>query len=120
PLGKYAGLGGRGLTSCLVADEVDPLCHALGAGNKLVFAPGLLSATPATTSSRLSVGCKSPLTGGIKESNAGGQGAATMAKLGYAAIILEGRTPGTDLWKIIIGKSGVSFEKCNELRGLGN
>jgi aldehyde:ferredoxin oxidoreductase len=120
PIGKYAGLGGRGLTSCLVADEVDPLCAPLGAANKLVFAPGLLSATPATTSSRLSVGCKSPLTGGIKESNAGGQPATVLAKLNYAAIILEGRTPGTDLWKIIIGADGVSFEKCNELRGLGN
>jgi aldehyde:ferredoxin oxidoreductase len=119
-IGKYAGLGGRGLTSCLVSDEVDPLCAPLGAYNKLVFAPGLLSATPATTSSRLSVGCKSPLTGGIKESNAGGQAAAVLAKLNYAAIILEGRTPGTDLWKIIIGADGVSFEKCNELRGLGN
>ncbi|MFA7280579.1 MAG: aldehyde ferredoxin oxidoreductase C-terminal domain-containing protein [Sterolibacterium sp.] len=120
PIGKYAGLGGRGLTSCLVADEVDPLCAPLGAANKLVFAPGLLSATPATTSSRLSAGCKSPLTGGIKESNAGGQPATILAKLNYAAIILEGRTPGTDLWKIIIGADGVSFEKCNELRGLGN
>ena len=119
-IGKYAGLGGRGLTSCIVADEVDPLCAPLGAANKLVFAPGLLSATPATTSSRLSVGCKSPLTGGIKESNAGGQPATVLAKLNYAAIILEGRTPGTDLWKIIIGADGVSFEKCNELRGLGN
>jgi aldehyde:ferredoxin oxidoreductase len=120
PLGKYAGLGGRGLTSCLVADEVDPMCNALGAANKLVFAPGLLSGTPATTSSRISVGCKSPLTGGIKESNAGGQGAAAMAKLGYAAMILENRTPGTDLWKIILSREGVAFEKCNELRGLGN
>jgi aldehyde:ferredoxin oxidoreductase len=119
-IGKYAGLGGRGLTSVMVADEVEPTCHPLGASNKLVFAPGLLSGTPATTSSRLSVGCKSPLTGGIKESNSGGQGAAVMAKLGYAAMILEGRPAGNDLWKIILGKDGVSFETCNELRMLGN
>jgi aldehyde:ferredoxin oxidoreductase len=120
PLGKYAGLGGRGMTSCLVSDEVDPMCHPLGAANKLVFAPGLLSGTPATTSSRISVGAKSPLTGGIKESNAGGQGAAAMARLGYAAMILEGQPAGDDLWKIVINKEGVSFAKCNELRGLGN
>jgi aldehyde:ferredoxin oxidoreductase len=120
PLGKYAGLGGRGMTSCLVSDEVDPMCHPLGAANKLVFAPGLLSGTPATTSSRMSVGAKSPLTGGIKESNAGGQGAAAMARLGYAAMILEGQPAGDDLWKIVINKEGVSFTKCNELRGLGN
>jgi aldehyde:ferredoxin oxidoreductase len=120
PLGKYAGLGGRGLTSTLVNDEVDPMCHPLSAANKLVFAPGLLSGTPATTSSRISVGCKSPLTGGIKESNAGGQGAAAMAKLGYAAMVVEGRPAGHDLWKIIISKDGVSFEIDNSLRMLGN
>jgi aldehyde:ferredoxin oxidoreductase len=120
PLGKYAGLGGRGLSSMIVADEVDPLCHPLSAANKLVFAPGLLSGTPATTSSRVSAGCKSPLTGGIKESNAGGQGAAAIAKLGYAAIILEGKPAGNDLWKIIIDKNGVSFETDNSLRMLGN
>lgn len=73
----YLRLGGRALTSRIVADEVDPCCDPLGPGNKLVFAPGLLSGTPLSSSSRLSVGCKSPLTGGIKESNAGGQSGAT-------------------------------------------
>ncbi|MBI5547838.1 MAG: aldehyde ferredoxin oxidoreductase, partial [Deltaproteobacteria bacterium] len=120
PVGKYAGLGGRGLTSVFVADEVEPTCHPLGAGNKLVFAPGLLSGTPASTSSRISVGCKSPLTGGIKEANAGGQAAAAMARLGYAAVVLEGKPAGNDLWKIVLGKDGVSFETCNDLRMLGN
>lgn len=37
---KYAGLGGRGLTSMIVADEVKPTCHPLGKNNKIVFAPG--------------------------------------------------------------------------------
>ena len=75
PPGDYAGLGGRALTSTVVAKEVDPLCHALSADNKLVIAPGMLSGTSAVMSGRLSVGCKSPLTGTIKESNAGGQAA---------------------------------------------
>jgi aldehyde:ferredoxin oxidoreductase len=74
PLGEYAGLGGRIMTSTVVAKEVDPLCHPLSAENKLVIAPGLLSGTTAVMSGRISVGCKSPLTGTIKESNAGGQG----------------------------------------------
>ncbi len=43
----WGGLGGRGLTSTIVAAEVPPTCHALGAGNKLVFAPGLLTGTAA-------------------------------------------------------------------------
>jgi len=73
PIGDYAGLGGRALTSAMVSKEVPPLCHPLGADNKLVIAPGLLSGTSGAMSGRLSVGCKSPLTGGIKEANAGGQ-----------------------------------------------
>src|SRR4030042_4460656 len=67
----YKHLGGRGLTSTLVADEVPPLAHPLGPNNKLVFAPGMVTGTPASTSARISVGGKSPLTGGIKEANAG-------------------------------------------------
>src|SRR6266542_1882834 len=120
PVGQYAGLGGRGLTSSVVAKEVEPLCHPLGAENKLVIAPGMLTGTSATTSGRLSVGCKSPLTGGIKESNAGGQAAQFVAKLGYAAIILEGRPATDDLWTIFIDKEGVKFKVDNRLRMLGN
>ena len=120
PVGKYAGLGGRGMTSMIVADEVDPLCHPLSAANKLVFAPGLLAGTAASTSGRLSVGCKSPLTGGIKESNAGGQAGQALARLGYLAIIIEGQPAGDDLWKIVLDKSGVRFERANVLRMLGN
>ena len=68
-----------------------PLCHPLGAENKLVIAPGLLSGTAAAMSGRISVGCKSPLTGGIKEANSGGQPSQVLARLGYAAIVLEGK-----------------------------
>ncbi|MHA1320634.1 MAG: aldehyde ferredoxin oxidoreductase N-terminal domain-containing protein, partial [Promethearchaeota archaeon] len=39
----FVALGGRALTSTIVAKEVDPLCHPLGANNKLVFAPGLVT-----------------------------------------------------------------------------
>src|SRR5512143_4168831 len=95
PLGAYAGMGGRALTSAIVAKEVPPLCHPLGEDNKLVIAPGLLSGTAAAISGRVSVGCKSPLTGGIKEANSGGQPSQMLARLGYAAIVLEGR-PATD------------------------
>jgi aldehyde:ferredoxin oxidoreductase len=120
PVGKYAGLGGRAMTSMIVADEVDPLCHPLSAANKLVFAPGLLAGTSASTSGRLSVGCKSPLTGGIKESNAGGQAGMALGRLGYAAVIIEGQPAGDDLWKIVIDKDGVSFSVDNSCRMLGN
>ena len=87
----WMGLGGRGLTSTIVAAEVKPTCHPLGKNNKLVFAPGLLSGTQAANSGRLSVGAKSPLTGTIKESNSGGTSAQMLAKLGVKALIIEGK-----------------------------
>ena len=120
PLGGYAGLGGRAMTSAIVAKEVPPLCHPLGADNKLVIAPGLLSGTTAAMSGRLSVGCKSPLTGGIKEANAGGQAAQVLARLGYAAIVLEGKPKDDTLYKILINKDGVKITADNNLRMLGN
>jgi aldehyde:ferredoxin oxidoreductase len=120
PVGEYAGLGGRALTSAIVAKEVPPLCHPLGADNKLVFAPGMLSGTVAAMSGRLSVGCKSPLTGGIKEANSGGQPSQTLARLGYAAIVLEGKPKDDNLYKVVINKDGVTITTDNSLKMLGN
>jgi aldehyde:ferredoxin oxidoreductase len=119
-LGDYAGLGGRALTTAMVAKEVPPTCHALGAENKLIIAPGLLSGSTAAMSGRISIGCKSPLTGTIKESNAGGQGAQVLARLGYAAIVLEGVAKDDALYKIVINKDGVQILTDASLRYLGN
>ena len=101
PAGPYEGMGGRALTSTLIAKEVPPLCHPLGEDNKLVIAPGMLSGSTAAMSGRLSVGCKSPLTGGIKEANAGGQPSQMLARLGYAAIVLEGKPKEGSLYKML-------------------
>lgn len=120
PVGEYAGMGGRALTSAIVSKEVPPLCHPLSQDNKLVIAPGLLSGSVAAMSGRLSVGCKSPLTGGIKEANAGGQASQTLARLGYAAIVLEGKPKDENLYKIYINKDGVKISVDNSLRMLGN
>jgi aldehyde:ferredoxin oxidoreductase len=114
PMGEYEGLGGRALTSAIVSKEVPPLCHPLGADNKFVIAPGLLSGTTAAMSGRISVGCKSPLTGGIKEANAGGQPSQMLARLGYAAIVLEGKPKEDTLYKIFINKDGVKISADEE------
>ncbi|OQY02742.1 MAG: aldehyde ferredoxin oxidoreductase [Desulfobacteraceae bacterium 4572_123] len=120
PLGEYAGMGGRGMTSMVIYNEVPPDCHPLGPENKLVIAPGLMAGTAASTSGRISIGCKSPLTGGIKESNSGGQAGQVMARLGYAAIILEGEAPKDSLFKIFIDKDGVTITPADELKGMLN
>ena len=120
PLGEYAGMGGRGMTSMVVFTEVPPDCHPLGPENKLVIAPGLMAGTAASTSGRISIGCKSPLTGGIKEANSGGQAGQVMARLGYAAIILEGEAPKGHLYKVCINKDGVSIAPADAFKGMLN
>jgi aldehyde:ferredoxin oxidoreductase len=89
---KYRSLGGRALTGQMLLDEVDPACEPLGLRNKLIFAPGLLGGSFLSSSSRLSVGGKSPLTGGIKEANAGGTAAGALSKLGIKALVIEGES----------------------------
>ena len=71
-------------------------------------------------SGRMSVGCKSPLTGGIKEANAGGQGAQVLARLGYAAIVLEGKPADKTLYKVFINQDGVKISPAGNLKMLGN
>ncbi|MDO9309521.1 MAG: aldehyde ferredoxin oxidoreductase C-terminal domain-containing protein [Deltaproteobacteria bacterium] len=116
----WAGLGGRGLTSTIVAAEVPPTCHALGPNNKLVFAPGLLTGTPAANSGRLSAGAKSPLTGTIKESNAGGTAAQMLARLDIKALIIEG-IPKEDKWySLHVSMEGVAIREETELVGKWN
>jgi len=118
---EWMGLGGRGLTSTIVAAEVDPECHPLGPNNKMVFAPGLLSGTIAANSGRNSLGAKSPLTGGIKESNVGGTSAGIFAKLGVKALIIEG-IPDDDstFYHLHVTKEHVTIEACPELVGKEN
>jgi aldehyde:ferredoxin oxidoreductase len=120
PVGSYAGLGGRALTSTIVSKEVPPTCHPLSADNKLVIAPGMLSGSAAAMSGRISVGCKSPLTGGIKEANAGGQASQMLGRLGYAAIVLEGKPKDDTLYRVYINKDKVEIQADNSLKMLGN
>lgn len=119
---KYAGLGGRALTSNFVADEVKPTCHALGKNNKIIFAPGLLSGTTAPNSGRISVGAKSPLTGTIKESNAGGSFSQKMAKMGIKALVIEGMPTDDKFYVIKMDMKGITVEEApgEILGGCGN
>ena len=87
---KWAHYGGRALTDAILFTEVPPGVDPLGPENKLVIAPGLLAGTTAPNGGRISIGAKSPLTGGIKESNSGGTAAHALGKMRIAAIIIEG------------------------------
>jgi len=102
----FTGMGGRGLTSFFINKEVPPMCDPLGPENKLIFAPGYLSGSSLVNSSRLSVGAKSPLTGGIKESNVGGTVAANLGHTGVSAIIIEGKPKSDQLSILTIDNEG--------------
>jgi len=116
---KYKEMGGRWLTTSMVSDEVDPMCHPLGPNNKLVFAPGIVTGTAAPTSARISVGGKSPLTGTIKESNAGTKFSPMLARLGIKAIVVEGE-PKDGKWHLLeINKDGGRLVPADDMVGKG-
>jgi len=107
---KYRLMGGRGLTSAITCDEVPPTCHPLGPNNKITIAPGIVTASGAPTAGRLSIGAKSPLTGTIKESNAGGVAADKLARIGIKAIVIEGQPKEKGkFWVLKVDKSGAEL-----------
>src|SRR3972149_2136809 len=116
---SWSRLGGRGLLARILLDEVDATCDPLGPGNKLIFAPGLLVGHMLSSTDRISVGAKSPLTGGIKESNAGGRTGLHMTKLGIKALILEGISEPGSWWILHLSNQGARFEFAGELIGKG-
>jgi aldehyde:ferredoxin oxidoreductase len=115
---EYLGLGGRGLSSHIVGREVPPKTDALGPENKLIFSAGILAGTAVPNTGRLSVGAKSPLTNGVKEANVGGSAAQKIARLGFQAVVIEGRAKELTLLKI--DKKGATFIPASSLKGVGN
>jgi aldehyde:ferredoxin oxidoreductase len=120
----YKDIGGRGLSSSIISTEVPPLAHALGPHNKLVFCTGIVTGTAAPTSSRISAGAKSPLTGGIKESNAGTSWSRELALMRIKALIVEGQPKEKDrFWGVCISWDGqadkpkVDFFDADEYTG---
>lgn len=117
---RWADYGGRALTSAIVFEEIPADADPLGPANKLILAPGTLGGTTGPNTGRLSVGAKSPLTGGIKESNVGGQMAHTLARLGIAAIIVE-NAPASGMYSLVLEADGSArLESAEAWRGLGN
>lgn len=113
-------LGGRALADGILVQEVPPTCHPLGSRNLLVFAPGLYAGTSMPTASRMSVSGKSPLTGGIKESNVGGMAGMTLAQLGIGAVVVRGISPAGRCKLLLLRKGSAELVDASELSGLRN
>ena len=109
----YALLGGRGLVSALLSAELEPACDPEGPDNMLIICNGLMAGTLAASSGRLYEGKKSPLTGTIKESNAGGTAGLALARLGLRGIVVSGVS--RELKVLVVGPEGARLEEASEL-----
>src|SRR3990170_1323358 len=86
-------LGGRGLNSKLLFDEIPPGIDALSPENISMIGIGPLNGTAAPASSRWTVSAKSPMTGGLGDGNGGGDAATELKFAGYDQITFYGRSP---------------------------
>jgi len=108
-------IGGRGLATRYLYEEIDPRCDPLSPDNKVIFATGPLTGTYAPTGGRYMVVCKSPLTGAIASSNSGGYWGPELKFAGYDIVILEGRSPNpVYLW---INDSQVELRAASHIWG---
>jgi aldehyde:ferredoxin oxidoreductase len=116
---SWQPLGGRGLLARILIDEVPGMCDPLGPRNKLIFATGLMVGHMISSTDRISIGAKSPLTLGVKEANAGGRTGLQLTHLGIKALIIEDAPSEPGLWYLHLSAEGVKFERADELAGLG-
>ena len=115
----WGHLGGRALLARILVDEVEATCDPLGPKNKLIFSPGLIVGHMLSSCDRISVGGKSPLTGGVKEANAGGRTGLALTHLDIKALLLEDKPETEGWWIIHLSKDEVRFEDGGQYAGMG-
>ena len=94
---------------------MDPLSDE----NPLIFSVGPFAGTNFSNANRISVGCRSPLTGGIKEANAGGSFGFALGQLSVAGMTLNGACKEWTLMRITV-EGEVTFSSADDLLGLSN
>ena len=117
--GDTLGKAGRYLIAKTLVEMEVATVDPLGPRNPLIFSAGPFAGTTFSNANRLSVGCKSPLTGGIKEANAGGTFAYAMGRQEIATMILHGQSVE---WVVIFfGKDGtIRFDDATPYLGKDN
>lgn len=115
----YGPWWGRGLSAKVLLEEMDAQSDPLGPNNIFIITRGPMAGTGFSSSGRVSVGGRSPLTGGIKESNAGGNVAQLLAGHALKAIIVKGQAPKGSAYLLEIGDDKAQLKPVPELKGLG-
>jgi aldehyde:ferredoxin oxidoreductase len=118
PFPKDKMIGGRAMVDYLMTEYGSPTAHPLSEESLFIIAPGLLAGSNAPQSGRLSVGGKSPLTGGIKEANVGGTTGHKLGRLGIRAIVVKGKSQELSVMRV--SAKGISLDNARSLIGLKN
>jgi aldehyde:ferredoxin oxidoreductase len=110
-------IGGTGVAVQLLKEELDPKADPLGEDNVMVFAIGPF--TPAYPLASKTVAMfKSPLTGNLGESHAGGRTACAIANAGYGAILIKGKSSKPIY--IVIHNDKVYFRDARVIWGIAD
>ena len=112
-------LGGRGLGVKLFTDRVRPQVDPLSSENAMVFTIGPLTGTAVSTSGRMSLVTKSPLTGTIFYSNTGGMFGFNFKRCGIDGLIIEGASD-TPVYLLIDGDNDIQIKDASMLWGLNS
>lgn len=108
-------LGGRGINSRILYQEVGPQVDPLSPQNIVIFGSSPLSGTIAPSSPRCTVTAKSPLTGILGDANFGGFFAPEMKKAGVDHIIIQGVSEKPVY--LLVTEDGVEFKDASHLWG---
>ena len=98
-------LGGSGLATKYLIDELAPGVDPLGPENKLIYMTGPLTGTASPSAGRFAAVAKSPLTGLWGEANSGGRWGCDLKRSGYDGIIIEGKAAAPVVLVIDNGKA---------------
>lgn len=109
-------VGGRGFNVRRLLDELPLDIDPLSPGNLLLFGVGPLNGTSFPGAARVNVSAKSPQTGILGDSNAGGFFGSELRTAGYHQLILEGRAPEPSY--LVIRDDQVELRSAEGLWGL--
>ncbi len=109
-------IGGRGVASKLLYDEVPPQVAPLDPENRLIFVPGALMGTAAPAASRTTVTARSPLTNLHGDGHSGATWGAELKRAGYDALVIQGKAEKPVY--LLIHNDKVELRDAGKLRGL--
>ena len=108
-------VGGMGFGTKLFTNEVAPAANPLGPDNRIYICVGPLTGTLAPLFAQTCIITKSPLTGGIINTYAGGHLGGAIKAAGYDVIVVEGQADG--LVYLLVTPDGTQIVDCPELAG---